>query len=161
MTTTDSLEILIPEGEPTLEVRRFIKASPALLFEVWTKAEHVRRWWGPERLTTIECEIDLRVGGQWRCVHQAPDGQTFAFSGEYLEIDPPHRFTRTWIWDGMPDQAAIESVHFEAVDGGTMVHGFTTHPSVQARDQHVANGMEDGMRDTFRLLADLVASLTE
>jgi uncharacterized protein YndB with AHSA1/START domain len=59
----------------------------------------------------------------------------------------------------MPDQAAIELVHFEAADGGTVIHGMTTHPSVEARDQHMANGMEEGMLDTFRRLTDVVAKL--
>jgi uncharacterized protein YndB with AHSA1/START domain len=159
MSITETLEFVTPEGEPVIELRCFVKAPPELLFEVWTKPEHVRNWWGPERLATIECDIDLRVGGQWRCVHQAPDGQTFAFYGEYLEIEPPHKLVRTWIWEGMPDQAAIELVYFEAADGGTVIHGTTTHPSVEARDQHLTNGMEEGMRDTFRRLTELVAAL--
>jgi uncharacterized protein YndB with AHSA1/START domain len=160
MSITDTFEFITPDGQPTVEVRRFVKAPPELLFEVWTKPEHIRNWWGPARLATIECEIDLRVGGQWRCVHQAPDGQTFAFYGEYLDVDAPHGFTRTWTWEGMPDEPAVESVHFEPVDGGTVVHGTATHPSIEARDQHIANGMEEGMADTYRRMIELVATLT-
>ena len=48
------------------------------------------------------CEIDLRVGGKWRYVVQMPDGNEFAFSGEYLEIAPPERLVSTEWFEAIP-----------------------------------------------------------
>jgi uncharacterized protein YndB with AHSA1/START domain len=159
MSVTERLEIVAPEGEPVLEMRRFVKAPPELVFDVWTNPVHIPKWWGPRRLEVSQCEIDLRPGGHWRFVQRAPDGMEFVFYGEYLEVDPPHRLVNTWIWEGMPDHPATETISFEACDGGTMLRGVVVHDSVESRDQHLANGMEEGMRDTFARLDELLEAL--
>ena len=155
--TTTALDIVTPADEPVVLTSRFVKAPPALVFAAWTTPEHLRNWWGPRHLELVGCDVDLRVGGTWRFVSRAPDGQEFAFHGEYLEIDPPHRLVATWCWEGMPDDVAIETLTLEAVDGGTMVRGEARHSSVAARDQHVENGMEGGMTETYERLDELVA----
>jgi uncharacterized protein YndB with AHSA1/START domain len=47
----------------------------------------------------------------------------------------------------------------EDVDGGTLIVATTLHDSLDARDQYVASGMEDGMTDSYNRLHELVASL--
>lgn len=157
--TTTQLEIRTPADEPVIHTKRFVAAPPALVFDAWTKAEHLRNWWGPRRLEIVECDVDLRVGGGYRIVHRAPDGQEFGFHGEYREIDPPKRLVSTFVFEGMPDHEAVETLTLEEVEGGTMVHGLTVHASLEARDGHVASGMESGMRETFERLDELVARL--
>ncbi|MBA2533399.1 MAG: SRPBCC domain-containing protein [Rubrobacter sp.] len=46
-----------------LAVTRVLDAPRELVFEAWTQAEHVKRWWGPRSFTIPFCEIDLRPGG--------------------------------------------------------------------------------------------------
>jgi uncharacterized protein YndB with AHSA1/START domain len=154
--TTTALDITTPADEPVIRTRRFVKASPDLVFEAWTNPDHLRNWWGPRRLEMVVCEVDLRVGGGWRFVHRAPDGQEFAFYGKYLEVDPPNRLVATWTWEGMPDDEAIETLVLEAVAGGTMVCGEARHKNIADRDQHIENGMESGMTETYERLDELV-----
>jgi len=45
----------------------------------------------------------------------------------------------------------------EPVDGGTMLVSTMVHDSVEARDMHVASGMEEGILDSYRRLDELVA----
>jgi uncharacterized protein YndB with AHSA1/START domain len=156
--TTTALDITTPTDEPVIITRRFVKASPELVFDAWTKPEHLRNWWGPRGLDMTTCEVDLRVGGGWRFVHRAPDGQEFAFYGEYLEIERPNRLVATWTWEGMPDDQAIETLTLVAVDGGTMVIAEARHTTLAARDQHIENGMEGGMIETYERLDEWVAS---
>jgi uncharacterized protein YndB with AHSA1/START domain len=104
--TNTETQITIPPGKPLIEVRRFFKAPPELLYRVVTEGEFLRRWWGPRRLEIAECDIDLRVGGTWRVVHRAPDGMEFVFHGEFLELDPPRRRVGTWVWEGAPEHKA-------------------------------------------------------
>jgi uncharacterized protein YndB with AHSA1/START domain len=157
--TTTTLEITIPADEPVIAVRRFVKAPPDLVFDAWTKPEHLSRWWGPRRLELVVCEVDLRVGGGYRMVHRAPDGQEFGFHGEYREIDPPHRLVSTFVYEGAPDHMAVETLTLEAMDGGTLLHTSTVHDSTEARDMHVASGMEEGMTESHERLDELLASL--
>ncbi len=79
--------------------RRF--AAPAqVVFEAWTSAELLRRWYPPGAdWDTPVAEVDLRVGGRLRLVMRSPDGEEFGGGGEYREITPPTRLVFTWAWD--------------------------------------------------------------
>jgi uncharacterized protein YndB with AHSA1/START domain len=158
MTNTET-EITTPVGEPVIIMRRFFKAAPELVYRACTEGEYLRRWWGPRRLEVSECEIDLRVGGTWRIVHRAPDGAEFVFHGEFLELEPPHCRVGTFVWEGAPEHQAVETLVIEAVEGGTMLTSTTRHSSVEARDMHVANGMEGGMIESNERLDELLASV--
>lgn len=152
-------EISTPAGEPVIEVRRFLKAPPALVYRACTEGEYLRRWWGPRRLEVSECDIDLRVGGTWRIVHRAPDGTEFAFHGEFLELDPPYRRVWTFVYEGSPEHEAVETLVLEEAEGGTMVTSTTRHDSIEARDWHIASGMEEGIVDSYDRLDELMAAL--
>ena len=94
MTMADlTTEIEIPADEPVINVRRFFKAPPELVYKALTEPEYLRRWWGPRQLEITECEADLRVGGSWRVVYRAPDGTEFVFGGTFLELDPPRKLS--------------------------------------------------------------------
>ena len=160
MTNTET-EITTPAGEPIIEVRRFFSAPPELVYRACTESEYLRRWWGPRRLEVSECEMDLRVDGSWRIVHRAPDGAEFAFHGEFLELEPPRRRVATFVYEGAPEHEAVETLVLEATEGGTMLTSTTRHSSVEARDMHVASGMEEGIVDSNERLAELLAALQE
>ena len=49
--------------------------SARLLFEAWTKPEHLRQWWGCEGSSITHCAIDLRVGGSWSLVMRMEIGR--------------------------------------------------------------------------------------
>jgi uncharacterized protein YndB with AHSA1/START domain len=78
---------------PTLVVRRQLRASPERVFAAWTQPDALSRWMSPFALA--EASLDLRVGGAFRIVMQGPDRE-IAHTGEYLEVDPPHRLVFTW-----------------------------------------------------------------
>lgn len=157
-TTANQLEITDPPDEPVITTRRFVKAPPALVWRAWTDPAALRQWWGPRVLDLVVCEMDLRVGGTYRFVHRAPDGQEFAFRGEYRELDPPRRMVSTFIFDGMPDAYSVETLALEEVEGGTMITSRSVHSSLESRNQHVANGMEYGMRESYERLDEWAAA---
>ena len=53
--------------ERELTFTRFFDAPRQLVFDAWTKPEHVKEWFGPNTYTVPVCEIDLRpaAGGIW------------------------------------------------------------------------------------------------
>lgn len=154
MKTADLL-ITAPKDEPTIITERFVRASPELLYELWTTPEHMRRWLGPRYLQMPVCEVDLRIGGAYHYVHQAPDGSEYNFRGEYLELDPPHRIVATFVFEDYP--SSIDTVTFEPVDGGTLVRGHTLHQTMESRDAALASGMEGGIRESYERLDELLA----
>ena len=92
-------------------------APRALVFEAMTKCEHLKRWMGPRNLTMVSCETDLRVGGRYRFVFRAPDGNDVGFSGEFREVVRPERVVRTFVFEPIPDAAALETLELTEVDG--------------------------------------------
>jgi uncharacterized protein YndB with AHSA1/START domain len=72
-----------------IRLERMFDASPAQVFEAWTKPEHVACWWDPSGQPLAVCEIDLRQGGAFTFVPKGhPD---MSFAGTYLEIVPFER----------------------------------------------------------------------
>ena len=83
-------------GDRQIVVTRLFDAPRAVVFEAWTKAEHVVHWWDPSGVPLAVCEIDLRPNGAFRWVNRAPDGgEGHSFTGIYREIVPPEKLVFT------------------------------------------------------------------
>jgi uncharacterized protein YndB with AHSA1/START domain len=82
-------------GDLEIVITRTFDAPRSVVFDAWTKAEHVSQWWDPSGSPLAECEIDLRPGGAFRWVNRAQGGAAHAFAGVYREIAPPGRLVFT------------------------------------------------------------------
>ena len=152
-------------GDREILFTRTFAAPRDLVFEVLTRTEHVRRWWCcMEGFTMPVCEIDLRVGGQWRYVMITPDGREVGFRGEYQEIERPARLVNTEIFEPFPNNPSVVTLTLEEKDGVTHYRAVQVHDSKEARDMHVASGMEAGADlclDAVEAIAhDLASAIT-
>jgi uncharacterized protein YndB with AHSA1/START domain len=123
---------------PSALAIRFIRDFDApieLVFDVLTKEEHVRRTFAPFGEEVKVCSIDLRVGGDYRCVMVTGDGTEMAFFGTFLEVEPPTRTVQTWHFDGWPDVEAVETVELREEDGVTTMTHTTTFRDQAGRDR--------------------------
>jgi uncharacterized protein YndB with AHSA1/START domain len=82
-------------SEREIVITRAFDAPRKVVFEAWTKAEHVAQWWDPSGAPLAVCEIDLRQDGAFRFVHRGSDGTRHPFTGKYLEIVAPARLVFT------------------------------------------------------------------
>ena len=57
-----------------LAFERTYTAPITAVWEAWTRPELLREWWGPEKTTIPECEVDVRVGGRIYIVMEAGEG---------------------------------------------------------------------------------------
>jgi uncharacterized protein YndB with AHSA1/START domain len=156
---TNALKVTLPT-ETTILLEREFDAPRHLVWEAMTRPEYVKQWWGPRGYTLPSCEIDLRVGGEWRYLSKAADGSEYLFRGVYKEITPVERLSYTWIFDFAPynEIVAIESVELEERDGRTYARTTMEWPSKEARDGH-ANAMQPGVTETMDRLEELLATL--
>src|SRR6266568_2242655 len=117
----NELKVTLPSDLEIQLVREF-DAPRQLVFEASTKPEYVKQWWGPHGTSLSVCEIDFRVGGEWRYVIRNADGNEAPFRGVYREIVPPERLSYTWVYDVAPfnESEAIETVVLEERDGRTI-----------------------------------------
>lgn len=133
-----ALSSLLQDDE--LLIERVFDAPRDLVWRVWTKPEHLMRWWGPKDFTVVAYDMDFRPGGDYRSCIRDPDGGDHWMAGAYREITPQERIVMTFRWeDGAFDVNNIVTVSFfDTPDGRTR---FTFHQSpfvtVEARDSHV------------------------
>jgi uncharacterized protein YndB with AHSA1/START domain len=155
----DGTTLELPSDTEILITRAF-DAPARIVFEAITKPEHIARWWAPQsRGEMVSCESDLRVGGRWRNVMRANNGYEVGFSGEYLEVDPPHRIVQTEFFDPFPDAGSIVTVTLTEQGGRTTLTSRAQYPSKAIRDQVIDTGMESGMRESYQQLTTVVAGL--
>jgi uncharacterized protein YndB with AHSA1/START domain len=100
-------------------VTREFDAPIQLVFDVFTKQEHVRKTFAPFGEEVTVCDIDLRVGGDYHYVMVTDDGIECSFRGTFLEIEPPSRTVETWLFEGWPDAEAVETIELHETDGVT------------------------------------------
>ena len=60
----------------------------------------------------------------------------------------------------MPGHISTETVTFSEQDGGTLVSTVSVFDSQEDRDGMLESGMEDGMRETYDRLAELLGRAT-
>ena len=150
ITTPSDTEILIT---------RVFDAPVALIFKALTTPELVQRWWGFETSKWLVCEVDARVGGQWRFV--ALEGEMeVGFHGEFREIEAPTRIVQTEIYEGAPEpypnDAAVNTTTLDEREGVTTMTVLVTVPNRETRDAILASGMEGGLQISYNRLEDLV-----
>jgi uncharacterized protein YndB with AHSA1/START domain len=49
-------------SETEIRFTCFFHRPRQVLFEAWTRPEHIRHWWGCDGSTISVCEVDLRIG---------------------------------------------------------------------------------------------------
>lgn len=159
MTTADSIGAtgFATPSDTEIEVTRVVDAPRELVFDCWTKPEHITQWMlGPPGWTMSVCEVDLRAGGSWHFVWRAEDGSELEMRGVYQEVAPPGRLVATESWGGdWPE--TLNSVIFSDEDGKTLVTSTMRYPSKAARDAALATGMKEGMGMSFDRLDAYVA----
>ena len=147
-------------SDDEVRMTRLFDAPRHLVFEVMTKPEHVKRWWGRlgEGYSVPVCEIDLRVGGKWRFVNRHPKGEA-TFYGEYREITPPSRVVFTEIFADFPDAVSVVTSELTEEGGKTRLTATVRYPSKEVRDIVLGTGMSKGAGISYDRLEDLVVSL--
>jgi len=146
------------KSERELVVTRTVNGPARLVFEAWTKAELFRRWWVPKScgLTLLSCEMDVRVGGQYRLVFQH-EGSTMEFFGTYVEVTPPSRLV--WTNDEGDAGTTVTTVTFVEDGARTLLTVHDLYPSKEALDAAVENGSTSGMPETLDQLDEFLVTL--
>ncbi len=83
-------------GEDPIIIEGYFAATPARVFEAWTVADEVMKWFGHSPNSLYSAHIDLRPGGAWQFVMSRDDQKSMGFEGEYVAIDPDRRLVFTW-----------------------------------------------------------------
>ena len=142
------------KSEREMVITRTFNAPARLVFEAWTKAEHMRQWWVPKSsgITLLSCEMDVRTGGSYRFVFAA-EPEPMAFFGRYLEVTPCSRLV--WTNDESGDAGQRSTLTLEEHGDTTRIRLHELYPSAEALE--AAKGAYDGMAESFGQLDAVLA----
>ena len=122
-------------------IKRRIAAPRERVFQAWTSAEHLQRWFfpGTDGDAMPQADVDLRVGGRYRITMYAPDGNITAMvGGTYREVQPPEKLVFSWAWEAPRPEASetLVTVELHEVQGATEIiitHEHFPEPAAHAR----------------------------
>ena len=140
--------------KPELRLSRVFDAPLSLVWEAWSKAEYVQRWFTPAPLTTPRCEVDLRTGGIFYLVMKMPDGVELPMDARFVEVVPKERivFTAT-IHGGVHVHTTVAFTDEGAGKTRLDVHQVYSHETAATR------GAPQGWKSTLDQLAELVRAI--
>ena len=155
-TSAHQTEITADPDVPLVRITREFDAAPEKVFRAHTDPDLVARWLGPRSTETRIDHHDCRTGGSYRYLHIS-DGNEFGFRGCFHEVRPAELIVQTFTFEGVPDGVALERLVFEDLGGGrTRLTSTSLVDSFEARDAFVASGMEDGVRESYERLDELL-----
>nr|QQZ49366.1 SRPBCC domain-containing protein [Phenylobacterium glaciei] len=64
-----------PAIDRELTITRVMDAPASLLFEAYSRPEHIMKWFGPVGWPVTFAEIDFRVGGAFKFAMTGPSGR--------------------------------------------------------------------------------------
>jgi uncharacterized protein YndB with AHSA1/START domain len=161
MKTTQKNQTVVkaePGKQEVIVIREF-DAPRELVFKAFTDEKLIARWLGPRALKLRIEKFEPRSGGSYRYIHIAPDGQEFAFHGVVHEVAFPERIIQTYEFEGLPEKGhvVLDTSRFEELpDGRTRFTNQSLFQSVADRDGMVQSGMEQGMKESYERLDELI-----
>ena len=157
MTTKTASPVDAP-ADRVLVLTRVFNAPRRLVFEAWTKKEHLEKWHAPHGFKVAGWQGDLQPGGGWGCVIIAPEGTKHEMAGVYREVVENELLVMTHGWledDGSCPWETLLTVRFEDEGGQTKVTlEQSVFRSVESRGLH-HGGWSQSLDKLVELLAEL------
>jgi uncharacterized protein YndB with AHSA1/START domain len=161
------------DGKNELILQRVFNAPRKIVFEAFTKSEHLNEWWGPKGFTMHTVKLDLRPGGIFHYRMKSPEGFQMWGKFVYREIIKPekmvfvvsfsdehggitrHPMSATWPLE------VLNTLTLEEENGKTTLtlRGAPINASEEEIKTFESNfpGMEQGFKGTFDQLEEFLA----
>ena len=147
------------EGRDLILTRTF-DAPPEKVFNAWTQPTLLKQWFAPLPRTTVEAELDVRVGGTSLIVMRDSEGKDFPSRGVYLEVVKNSRlvFTDafTGAWELSEKPFMLVELTFEAQAESTKYTARVRHWTIADREAHEDTGFHKGWVTCAEQLAALI-----
>ncbi len=148
----------------TLEVTAEFRAPVERVWQLLADPRQLERWWGPPTYPATFVDHDLVPGGTASYFMTGPEGDKHGGWWRVLAVEAPHVLE---VEDGFADDAGAPNpdmptttmrlVLSEAA-GVTQMVMTSTFPSVEAMEQMVNMGMEEGLREAMGQMDEVLAA---
>ena len=135
-----------------IRIERVLPATIGKVYDAWTRADVLARWYCPNPQLELKVQADVRTGGSY-VVEMGPH----VVRGTYLEVEPPARLVFSWQWDGTDDEPTRVEVVLSEVSEGT--HMLLTHTGFATAEDAANHRL--GWDPELDRLANLLTSVTQ
>lgn len=140
-------------------------STPDRVWQLWADPRLFEKWWGPPEYPATVLAHEFAPGGKVRYYMTGPDGAQYHGASQFVALDPPAslEFTDVFLDDdgneveGMPSMTT--RVNIAAIESGTQMVITTAFPSLEAMEQLIEMGAEEGMKGSLSQVDDLLAAL--
>ncbi len=120
------------EGRP-FDISRHLKAPRPLVWDVYSQAEHLLRWFGPKGVTMSHSAMDFRVGGTFHYCQLIEGGGAVWGLWKFREIQAPEKIVLMQHfsdlhgavvrnpWNASWPLRILSTTQFIEQDGGTLL----------------------------------------
>ena len=154
------METMNNTAEREVIIARTLNAPRELVFEAWTKPEHIIHWYGPNGFTLTIHEMEVHPNGVWRFIMHGPDGTDYPNKIVFEEVVKPERLVYTHgtgVEDDFADFHVI--VTFDDNNGKTDLTMRSIFPTKESRDKVVREyGAIEGGNQTVNRLEEYLAT---
>jgi uncharacterized protein YndB with AHSA1/START domain len=111
-----------------LTIQRLLNAPIELVWEVFTKPNHIKHWWGPNGFTNTIDTMEVKPGGIWEFIMHGPDGTDYKNKNVFTEIVKHKRI----VYDHVSAPKHITTISFAAEENKTLL---TWHMLFESKEQ--------------------------
>ena len=135
-------------------------------WQLWADPRQLERWWGPPTHPATVMEHDLTPGGRVTYYMTGPEGEQYRGWWNVLEVEPPRLLV---FEDGFADETgapnaamptSLARVEISDRPEGVTITIVTRFPSLEAMEQLVAMGMEEGLQQALGQIDAILAGAT-
>ncbi|HRO66732.1 MAG TPA: SRPBCC domain-containing protein [Pseudobdellovibrionaceae bacterium] len=152
-----------PENK-TITVSRELNGPLEKVWRAYTEKELLAQWWSPAPWKLETKEMDFRPGGHWLYAMVGPENQKHWSKMNYLSVHRPEKIEMEDFFcdeNGRADEKMPISkgeMLFSKTDSGTKVDFRIGFPTVEALNQTVQMGFEEGMSQCLDQLDALLTA---
>ncbi len=132
-----------------------LNAPIELVWEVWTKAEHIMHWWGPDGFSNTIEKMTAETGGDWIFVMHGPDGKNYPNRTVFREVVRHKKIMHEHF-----DPNFIAIIEFEKQGNKTLLNWYKlyeTRELFEMVEQH--HKTNDGFRQTVAKLEHYLSQI--
>ena len=139
-------------------------APPERVWQVYADPRQLEKVWGPPGYPATVVLHEFVPGGRMHYFMTSPEGEKFPGYWQFSAVDAPSSFEFS---DGFADMDFRQDENlpesqnhyaFTAAEGGTRAVYTSVYPSAEALQQVVDMGVEEGTRQAFNQIDDLLAA---
>lgn len=122
------------------------EAPPESVYEAWTDANQLKKWFCPPGYDISLCEVKAEAGGYFRVHMIGPNGEVSPTRGDYLSLVAPNYilYEDSWDDDRTENTKLLTTLFIAPTENGSKLSVYTRFSSEEEKERILSSGIIDG-----------------